>query len=343
MKTLGISGTAKNTGKTTTTKIIMDYGYDNGFKLGITSIGYDGEEWDNVTGLAKPRIEVKKGMVVAVSERCIMNSTAKIESKRTTNIKTPLGNVIVGIVTEDGLLVVAGPNKGDDLIKVLKLMEEEGCNLTIVDGALNRIAPMTVVDRMILSTGASRNTEPEILGKEARALSFLMDLPLYGEELNYTNITLWTKDGIKELSIPFLLTHNDLRKLPDGDFHKIYIPGTISYSILKEMLKSPHNLEFIFYHPIYLIVGGDLLNTYNLIEDMIKRGMIFSVIDKTPLLGITVNPFYPKFRVQSNYFSAAFIDKEILKKTVRSMVAIPVYNVLDDDLTDLHNSIFKHL
>ncbi|MBU4562316.1 hypothetical protein KKB17_02785, partial [bacterium] len=55
-KVLGILGTAKNTGKTTTTSALLEIANNKNLSVGITSIGYDGEDIDNITGLPKPRI-----------------------------------------------------------------------------------------------------------------------------------------------------------------------------------------------------------------------------------------------------------------------------------------------
>jgi len=57
---VGIAGTAKNTGKTTTTSAILDELYNMEIPIGLTSIGYDGEEIDNITRLPKPRLFVRK-------------------------------------------------------------------------------------------------------------------------------------------------------------------------------------------------------------------------------------------------------------------------------------------
>ncbi|MBA7549071.1 hypothetical protein ES705_41544 [subsurface metagenome] len=58
-KVLGILGTAKNTGKTTTTSTLLKIANNRNLSVGITSIGYDGEDVDNITGLPKPRIFTK--------------------------------------------------------------------------------------------------------------------------------------------------------------------------------------------------------------------------------------------------------------------------------------------
>jgi molybdopterin-guanine dinucleotide biosynthesis protein len=79
---LGIAGTAKNTGKTTATAAIIQELRTRGVGFYLTSIGYDGENIDNVTGLPKPKLRVEPGDVVATAERCLAVSTAKLSTPR---------------------------------------------------------------------------------------------------------------------------------------------------------------------------------------------------------------------------------------------------------------------
>ena len=66
MRTIvGISGTAKNTGKTTTLLEVTKFFHQKSHDIFLTSIGYDGEDFDNITGLPKPRVLVPQGAMVA--------------------------------------------------------------------------------------------------------------------------------------------------------------------------------------------------------------------------------------------------------------------------------------
>ncbi|MCC6548479.1 MAG: hypothetical protein IT279_00265, partial [Ignavibacteriaceae bacterium] len=65
MKSTGIIGTAKNTGKTTTLNWLMKQQGSTG--IAVTGIGYDGEERDNITMLPKPRLRFEEGVIVATA------------------------------------------------------------------------------------------------------------------------------------------------------------------------------------------------------------------------------------------------------------------------------------
>ncbi len=79
---LGLAGTAKNTGKTTTTAAIIQELRMRDIKFYLTSIGYDGENIDNITGLPKPKLRVKTGDIVATAEKCLLTSTAALQVLR---------------------------------------------------------------------------------------------------------------------------------------------------------------------------------------------------------------------------------------------------------------------
>ena len=177
LRSVGIAGTAKNTGKTTTLSMLMGrIRPDASLTLGLTSIGYDGEYLDNVTGLPKPRIDVYPGMIAAVSERCLPFSRAKLEVLERTDVMTALGRIVIGRVVREGKLVVAGPGKGTELRGIMDKMARFGANLIIVDGALNRIAPFTEVDGLILATGASRTADIPRLAAETHRMLALFGL-----------------------------------------------------------------------------------------------------------------------------------------------------------------------
>lgn len=97
---IGVAGTAKNTGKTTALCSLIEAAYAHGRLPGVTGIGYDGEERDNVTLLPKPRITVFPGMIVTTSEQCLDASTARLRILRRSGYHTALGEVVVTVVEE---------------------------------------------------------------------------------------------------------------------------------------------------------------------------------------------------------------------------------------------------
>lgn len=351
---IGIAGTAKNTGKTTTTSVILGELYEKKIQVGLTSIGYDGEEIDNITGLPKPRLLLNKGTILATAEKCLKAGSAVYDILETTNISTPLGKICIVKVVEEGLAVVAGPNKGSQLRYVEdKMIKNLNCKVILVDGALNRIAPMIETDGIILATGASRHLNPDILAQETRALQELLTLPevsLSEQEyfLNMNKITLVCKNHYKETyslkygSLIDMETKNSiLLKIKKTDI--IYIPALISEPVFEQLNDEISDLwankTLVVRDPIRLITGGrpeKILNGIKKIKE--KRGNV-KVLKNLPLLAVTVNPFYPKYRFDKNSYEPGYIDRNKLIKKMRSNLSVPVIDVKYDDPSILMENI----
>ena len=77
-KIISIIGLAKNVSKTTTLNHIIQV-LKGDHKLGLTSIGRDGEKYDAITNLPKPRIFVEEGTYLATAQQSLENSEVKSE------------------------------------------------------------------------------------------------------------------------------------------------------------------------------------------------------------------------------------------------------------------------
>jgi len=75
---ISIIGLAKNVSKTTTLNHIINLLRDK-HTIGVTSIGRDGEPYDAITELPKPKIIVEEGTIFATAEDSLKNSDIKNE------------------------------------------------------------------------------------------------------------------------------------------------------------------------------------------------------------------------------------------------------------------------
>lgn len=355
---LGVAGSAKNTGKTTAISSLILEAEKRGYSVGITSIGYDGEETDNITGLPKPRLKLKKGTVVAVAEKCIKGSKAKIKILETTNIKTPLGKVIIGLVEEDGLVVIAGPNKKKELKHITDVIFKiSNCSFLFVDGALSRIAPMTETKGMILATGAARTTNIEKLAEETKKIIKLSEIEEIKDkalkaELITTNNILFLgnkfKKTLNELPILTLETSKKIIKYLGSysEIETIYIPGIITFDVFKYFLDNINVLKhktFIIESGINLILSNPSINrTYAVVKELMEKGLTLKALKKTPLLAITINPFYPVFKFAGSY-EPGYVDKKLLKETISKNVDIPVFDVVSEGSSEMFEYIVNFL
>ena len=331
---IGIVGTAKNTGKTTTLSYLMQHAHAAGLQVGITGIGYDGEELDNITFLPKPRLNLPTDTIVTTSERCLAVSTAKFEILERTGIVTSLGQVLILRVTEPGLVVVAGPNRKRTLATIVGKMKMIGVDLLLIDGSLNRIAPMSLADKIIFTTGAARNTETNVLAEEMRTIERAFSLDINKRDLSPSRvITVFEKDKTSSLEQMSLLDSDDVSSLLNKLSRKsdcIYIPGLISSSAMKDFVEhvSGTRLEIILSDPFILLLAGEPLAVSALIELCENKSVHLSFASKPQLTAITINPFYP--RPTGTAFAASFVDKKEMMRQMQYAIRTPVFNVQEE-------------
>ncbi|GAG67172.1 unnamed protein product [marine sediment metagenome] len=93
-KVISIIGLSKNVSKTTTLNHIINLLRDKQ-TIGVTSIGRDGEPYDAITELPKPKIIVEEGTIFATAEGSLKNSDIEAELIKSTDFTTPLGIINV--------------------------------------------------------------------------------------------------------------------------------------------------------------------------------------------------------------------------------------------------------
>ena len=343
--TIGIVGTAKNTGKTTTLSVLLKECTNHNEAIGLTGIGYDGEAVDNLTFLPKPRLDVPVGTWVATSSMCFEAATAKFDQITSIGLSTSLGDLQVARVMKEGRIILAGPNSREGLDKVITILKEKGCEKIMVDGSLGRIIPLTAAKGIVFATGAARNTDPEVLAEEMSSISEIFnwqdDLP---EKSFPQNITIKYKDGkSNEIGINSILTNDDIKTIDSliSDSGKIIIPGVIAESMWKPFLSLIKNKEMslLFYHPGVIMLHGSIPDLVENLNEFRKNGGRISFQHQLSIKAITLNPFYPK--KLSGLYKEAFIDKTELRKAFEQSLNLPLFDVKQDSPIDLFKSCFK--
>lgn len=347
MKSIGVIGTAKNTGKTTTLSFLLNLLISKKKKISLTSIGYDGEEFDNITYLPKPRLYLEKNTIVATSEKCLTTTNAEFEIISETPFTTALGKIKLVKITKPGLLVIAGPNTKNGLKQIINLIEEKtDCDFLLVDGSLNRLSPMFILNNLIISTGASRSPDIETLVREMVWIEKLFSFGLSASsDIQQNNITIISSEETIILDGNTLIDEEDFQQLEKSLNHKvekIFIPGLLSIEFLSKNLESFYrlvntNLEIVFHSPIQLLLTEDLMHISSILKYFEKNKIKASYRFKPELSAITINPFYPK---QENYiYVPSYLDKEIFIHKMKERLKIPVFNIFDEGSEKLLNLI----
>lgn len=156
-------GLAKNTGKTTALNAVISQLAGNGRRLGITSIGRDGEQTDLVTSTHKPRVYVPENTLVATAEQLYDLSEVGMDILMSTDHQTPMGPVLIANTLEAGNVQIGGASTNLGLRETAEICLDLGADQVLVDGALGRasLASPVVAEGCIVCTGAALSPDME--------------------------------------------------------------------------------------------------------------------------------------------------------------------------------------
>ena len=323
---ISIIGLAKNVSKTTTLNYIIKN--LKGHKLGLTSIGRDGEKYDVITSLPKPRIFIEKGTYVATAQQSLDNSEIKVELVKKTGIETPMGEVLISKAITPGLIELAGPSINQQLSIVCKILRDLGCDVILVDGAFDRRAYATplVSDATILSTGASVSEDMnKVVDLTVHTVEILtLKNETDKEILNLAKIILQTnkvgiinKDkSIKKLGlITALDAAKEIADVLDEKAQLLVIKGALTDNLLENLMRLTSK-----YKDLTILVedGTKLFLSKSTFNKFQKKGGILKVINPIKIIAITINPISPEgYKFNRSKFLS------LLKQNIN----IPIYDL----------------
>jgi len=338
-RVIGVVGTAKNTGKTTTILHLLRQGHIKNIPIALVGIGYDGEDIDNVTRLPKPRIFMEKGMFVATSEKCLELSTAELRVISRTGFMTPLGEVVTAKIEDPGLVVVSGPNQAVGLRGVIEEFSSTGVALILIDGSINRIIPLMEADVLVFATGASRNSDISKLTHEMKAIHEIFRLPEAPAEARLmkdaNTISILSLNGeIQSIPITSIYDSQDIELLNQAlrkESRYVYIPGIVSLGALKifasEFSSRIASKAFIFPNAGHILAEGHPCDFAQLIPLLESLEIEIRILRSVPLAAVTINPFYARWSPQETKYISCAVNKKELERTMSAILPIPVFNI----------------
>jgi hypothetical protein len=185
-----VVGTAKNVGKTTTVTSLLDVAARRGTRIGLTSIGRDGEAFDAVDDAPKPRIFVEAGTIVAAG-RALLPHARSIEILAEQE-QSALGPIVFYRSTIPQYVEISGPPTARAMRSVIDRLLSLGVDRVIVDGAVDRVAVVaTGNDPLMVATGISLAPSVEAVAAATRDF-------IYGGRLNPARILACTTCPVGE-------------------------------------------------------------------------------------------------------------------------------------------------
>lgn len=322
---LALVGLAKNTGKTVALATLLRERQAEGRRVGVTSVGRDGEERDVIDSrISKPRIELPGGSLVATTDVLLRASGLPHDLLEETGVRTPLGQVLIARLRGPGAVEVAGPSAAADVRAVSDAMLANGAEQVLIDGAIDRRAASSpdVTDGLVMSTGAvlSRNVE-DVVARTKDAVDLVR---LARAEENDESVTLPPRFALtaETAQIAALLdAHPDVRSLS--------IPGAVPERFLSDLAhavrRRRQELVLVVTDPtrVFLAKRGPAWYRAQGLDIRTRRGI--------RLKAITINPVAPE--------SHRLDSVQLRAQLAKVIEDVPIFDVLDPGYASAHQSV----
>lgn len=324
--TLSIVGLEKNTGKTECLNYILKrIPFDK--RVGVSSIGIDGETIDQVTLGSKPEIFLREGMLFTTSEKHYKERHIVSEILDISDESTALGRLVTARALSKGKVLLSGPSTTHLLKKWINVLKNDhNADICIIDGALSRLSPASpvITDSMILSTGASLSLDIKEIAARTAFTVELINLPLTDSK---------RKEDLKELDkgIWIIDEFDNLTGEPQGssfkpenfildkqiNFHTIYISGALT----DRLLNSISNKADLFGVEVIIKDFTKMFAASKTYKNFLRKGGKLSVLYKSKLIAITINPLAP---------NGTLLDSGQINHDLKKLIDIPVFDIFKD-------------
>lgn len=316
---ISVVGNTKNAGKTTVINQLLK-AIDVSC-IGITSIGLDGEEIDQVTFMDKPRIFVRPGYIVATAEETLSAFEAAYEVIFHTDIPTAIGNVIIVSIKSSGNALIAGPSVVSDMAKVIDLMDAYDLMHVFIDGAFFRQSFARVAQATILVIGANQNQSMEQVVKDATLIKrkltlkkppFEVDTHQFQGHISFFNSAL----DFEKMEYTSLIGHTEkIFNETNKEYRFLYLPKAITNEFVNQLVKHRRDYQWdiLIESPINI-----QLSSANLSHLFRLKNRLY-VINEINLVAICYNPVSPQ----------GYVFEEIaFKEKLEEMLDVEVINVM---------------
>lgn len=340
IRSLSVIGMVKNAGKTVTLNHLIQEASKRGIRLGLTSVGRDGEKRDAVYSIPKPSIFTPAGAVVATAQACLQNSSAQMEILMKTGFQSAMGEIIIGRVIRQGNIELAGPSFISQQLAVKQQMQKLGAELVLVDGALDRVstAVPTFTEAVVLATGAALGgSMQDVLDKTGERIDNLTLKQIDENKLELCRKLMDCAKAVlldRYLGVKILDTGGALvaAKALDGEIDKntrtVLLAGAVGNDVMQVLVKAlekTRNLELVIRN------GTCLFSDRHLRKRFMQKGGTIRVLEPITLLAIMVNPTSPD---GMNYHAETF-----LKKAGAFLHPYPVFDLnLGKSYTDMEEA-----
>ena len=327
--TLAVMGMSKNTGKTVALNHLLAQAAAAQWQVGVTSIGRDGEERDQVFLVPKPPVQVWPGTLVATARATLQRARLRVQFVAGTDIASPMGEIVVVRALEFGDMEIAGASRGSDQLAVIGRLRQCGATLVLLDGALGRSqhASPAIADAVVLATGAALGGGIADVLRKTRDRLAILGIPqadaatLQRCEAVFADggVGIWDSDA-KPLFLERIATLNadaTLAQYIDSAPATVALSGAVGRRVwrsLDAMARRNPGLSVVVADGTRLFVENHELAAFQLLGATLCAWRAIHVI------GVTLNPFSP--------MGGSFGAQELLTSARKELAGHEVSDVL---------------
>lgn len=339
MSTLAVMGMTKNTGKTVSLNHLLAQADAHDTALGITSIGRDGEERDQVFSILKPPVLVWPGCLVATARDTLLRAKVRWKQIGGTGIDSPMGEIVIVKALDHGEMEIAGASRSHDQHKVIALLKQCGAALVILDGALGRShhASPAIADGVVLATGAAIGGGiADVIRKTRDRLAILgiaeVDAALARQVqpiFEHGGVGVWNGAGecLLDARIATLNAASTLLELPAETMATVAVSGAVGralWAAISSLLGRHPGLTLVVADGTKLFVDATEVAIFTKLGGRLlaRRGI--------RIAGITLNPFSP--------FGGSFDAEEFFVAARRAFPDHVVADVILEEQTTLEGA-----
>ncbi len=292
-KNISVVGLAKNVGKTTTLNTLIQSAVQLNLKIGVCSIGVDGEKQDVWDYHDKPPVRVHKGLLAATASQCLQEAKVAYRIVEQVKPSSPMGPVYIIECLEDGELKLAGTHATEDIELVFSRFRALGVDRCFVDGAYDRLstAKPDLTEAVILCVGASISPSFEQLCDEVSNVVTRFSLPIYDQdiELPSKDRICYLKHTLHVMEEGSILTHlNEVKQIITQPIEMLYIPGGLTSRTFEQLTHVTHPYMVVIQDGTRCFLPGSTINKWY------RRGGKLYVLNPIHLLALSVNPSSPQ-------------------------------------------------
>ena len=338
---LALVGLAKNTGKTVALAVLLRELRSAGRIVGVTSVGRDGEQHDVIDSrIEKPAVRLWSGCLIATTDGLLRGSGIPHELLEQTDVRTPLGRVLIARLRGAGAIEVAGPSIAAEVRAVSDAMLAHGAEQVLIDGAIDRRAASSpaVADALVISTGAILSEDiDQLVARTAESIRLVRLPAVSGDAATAAKIRALARrrdlgaglliaenpDQFSQLPARFVLTAEP--PLIEGFLREgvaprwLLIGGALPEAFLNGLVpfvrRSGKPLTVLVSDPTHVFIAQRGVDFYS------RAGISIQTLTQIDLRAMTVNPVAP----QSHSFDSAHL-RALLGQAIPDL---EIFDVMD--------------